>query len=94
MNCFQQLKELERKSRVTLDVAVRQQARWTAGEEKLLEKAVAEYTQPVPGMKKWEVISELMQTGRTPASLELHYSAMIRQQGVKRATLVYVERES
>jgi hypothetical protein len=87
MNCYQQLKELERSSRIALDVSVRQQVRWTAGEEKLLEKAVAEYTQPIPGMKKWEVICELMQSSRSPASLELHYSSMIRQQGSKKAAL-------
>jgi hypothetical protein len=57
---------------------VRAGALWYPAEEAKLEFAAAEYS-PVPGTRKWDVISLALGGVRPPATLEAHYGGMKRR---------------
>ena len=78
-NCYSQLQAAlhENEQRFSTSV-LRNQSRWTHEEEKRLINLVQNY-EVVPGVKKWDRISELFGSVRTNASLELHYAQLLRQ---------------
>ena len=51
--------------------------RWTAEQEAELEQAVSLY-EPQQGLKKWDVIYNMLGGYRTAISLELHYQQMVK----------------